>query len=270
MNTYLENALQLRFPPLAIYYAQELPEGVKLTSPMCSMLLIAQAAKGKTVALSKDSCRCHGAASGFGLDVMRTDDFPGGHECFLRFLSIGNEHCELGQTMIARLKEAGAPQILIEEYSEGEGFCKTTELVQDWVDQLPQARPDGPYIVMKPLRDVRKGEVPKVVAFLVNPDQLSALVVLANYARKGMDNVRIPFGAGCNCFGLYPFAEAEQGNPQAIIGLTDISARFYLNKILGSDILSFAVPLEMYEEMAGNAPESFLNRYAWKTMMKKK
>jgi hypothetical protein len=39
MKSYLEDALKLRFPPLAIYYAQELPEGAKLTSPMCSMLL---------------------------------------------------------------------------------------------------------------------------------------------------------------------------------------------------------------------------------------
>ncbi|MDR0355716.1 MAG: DUF169 domain-containing protein [Deltaproteobacteria bacterium] len=71
MSSYLENALQTRFPLLAIFYADELPKDVKRTSPICSMLLIAQAAKGKTVALSKDSCRCHGAASGFGLDVLR-------------------------------------------------------------------------------------------------------------------------------------------------------------------------------------------------------
>jgi uncharacterized protein (DUF169 family) len=268
MNIYLENALQLRFPPLGIYYAQELPEGVELTSPMCSMQLVARAAKGETAALSKDSCRCHGAAGGFGLDMTRPGNFPGGHECFLRFLSLGNEHCEQGQAVIGQLKEAGAPKILIEEFSEGEGFRKTPELVQDWLDGLPAAKPEGPYVIIKPLRDVQKGENPKAVAFLANPDQLSALVVLANYARKGSDNVRIPFGAGCNCLGLYPFAEAERENPRAVIGLTDISARFYLNKPLGRDILSFTVPYRMYQEMEGNAPESFLSRLAWKTIMK--
>jgi hypothetical protein len=231
------------------------------------MLLVAQAAKGKTIVLSKDSCRCHGAASGFGLDMMHMEDFPGGAECFLRFLSIGNEDWEQGQAVITHLKEAGAPKILVEEFSEGEGFCKTPELVQDWIDGLPEAKPEGQYVIMKPLQDIQKGEVPKVVSFLVNPDQLSALVVLANYARNGSDNVRIPFGAGCNCFGLYPFAEAEKENPQAIIGLTDISARFYLNKILGRDILSFTVPFRLYEEMEGNAPKSFLSRFAWKTIM---
>jgi uncharacterized protein (DUF169 family) len=265
----LEQALQLKYPPLAIHYSKELPPGEKLSSPICAMLLVAQAAKGETVALSKDSCRCSGAANGFGLDQMRLENFPGGPECFLRFLSIGNEGWEQGRAVLAQLKEAGAPKILIEEFSEGEGFCQSPDLVRDWIDGLPEPKPEGPYVVLEPLNDVQKNEAPQAVAFLVNPDQLSALVVLANYARKGADNVRIPFGAGCNCLGLYPFAEAEKENPCAVIGLTDISARFYLRKPLGRDIMSFTVPWKMYEEMESNVRESFLTRFAWKTLMDK-
>jgi uncharacterized protein (DUF169 family) len=267
--TQIEQALQLKYPPLAVFYARELPEGVATPSLMCSMLLVARAAKGEPVALSKDSCRCHGAASGFGLDRFRADNFPGGPEAFLRFLSIGNADWEQGRAVITQLQEAGVPKIFLEEFSEGEGFCKTPGLVQDWIDSLPEVRPEGPYVIMKPLKDVHKNESPKVVSFLVNPDQLSALVVLANYARKGSDNVRIPFGAGCTCIGLLPLAEAEKENPCAIIGLTDISARFYLRKPLGGDILSFTVPLRMYEEMESNVQESFLTRFAWKSMTAK-
>lgn len=268
MQPYLEKALDLQFPPLAIYYTDILPENVKLQPVMCSMFLVAQAVKGKTVALSKDSCRCHGAASGFGLSKMDPEEFPGGSKCFLRFLSIGNESWEQGKGVLEHLKAAGAPKILIEEFAEGEGFCKTPELVEDWVNGLPEAKPEGAYVILKPLSKLEENETPKVVSLLVNPDQLSALVVLANYARKGCDNVRIPFGAGCNCFGLYPFAEVEKEAPCAIVGLTDISARFYLNKALGRDILSFTVPYTMYEEMVNNASDSFLSRYAWRTIMK--
>jgi hypothetical protein len=57
--------------------------------------------------------------------------------------------------------------------------------------------------------------------------------------------------------------------PRAVIGLTDISARFYLRKILGKDILSFTVPRSLFEEMEGNVSESFLTRFAWKSMMGK-
>jgi len=265
--TRIEKALGLKYPPLAIFHSRELPAGLKLSSPLCAMVLVAQAAKGGTAALSKESCRCPGAANGFGLEPFRLDNFPGGPECFLRFLSIGNEDWEQGRAVRAKLEEGGAPKILITEFSEGEGFRKTPALVQAWIDSLPEVKPEGDYVIMKPLGDILENEKPKVVSFLVNPDQLSALVVLANFARKGSDNVRIPFGAGCSCFGLYAFAEAGKDEPRAIIGLTDISARFYLGKPLGRDILSFTVPMKMFEEMEANVEESFLTRFAWKTML---
>jgi uncharacterized protein (DUF169 family) len=267
MSTYLEKALNLRFPPLAIFYAKELPSDAKLPKLGCSMLLITLAANGETVALSHDSCACHGAASGFGLAPLTYDDFPGGAEAGLRFLSTGNKDWELGQACIKMLKEANAPKIFIEEYAEGEGFFKTPELASKWSSNFPMNEPEGPFVVIKPLKDIKPGETPKVVSFLADQDQLSALVVLANFARHGADNVRIPFGPGCGSFGRLPFDEAGKETPLAVIGLTDISARFYVRKILGKDILSFTVPFGMFEEMESNAPESFLTRHAWKSIM---
>jgi len=67
-------------------------------------------------------------------------------------------------------------------------------------------------------------------------------------------------------FALYPFYESKQTAPHAIVGLTDISARFYLRKALGNEFMSFTVPWSLFEEMESNVPESFLTRYAWKTM----
>ncbi len=267
MRTYIEQALSLKFPPLAICHSQTRPAEAKDMNPRCSMLLVARAAMGETTAMDEDTCRCEGAANGFGLADMDGKDFPGGRDCFLRFLSIGNKDWELGRAVYQQLKDGGAPKIMLEEFSEGEGFLKSPELVAAWADSLPQAKPTGPWAVIKPLNDLKAGETPRAVAFLVDPDQLSALVVLANFPGPGADRVRIPFGAGCNCFGLYVFDEAEQESPHAIIGLTDISARFYLRKILGKDILSFTVPWAMFQEMEANAPESFLTRFAWKTIM---
>jgi hypothetical protein len=122
-------------------------------------------------------------------------------------------------------------------------------------------------VVIKPLETLALREKPKVVTLLTDPDQLSALVVLANFARPGIDNVRIPFAAGCASLALYPFYEAQQASPRAVIGLTDISARFYLRKLLGKDILSFTIPWTLFEEMEGDVSESFLTRFAWKSMM---
>lgn len=269
MNSRIAQALSLRFPPLAIFYAQQAPAEAKESKPLCSMLLVAQAAKGRTVAMSQGSCGCPGAGEGFGLEPSNPENFPGGRECFLRFLSIGNKDWEHGQTMIQGLTAGGAPRIMLEEFAEGEGFKKTPELVAQYLDELPTPKPEGPYVVIRPLPALTPEEKPKVVTFLVDPDQLSALLVLANFARPGIDNVRVPFGAGCSSLALYPFYEAEQANPRAVIGLTDISARFYLRKILGKDILSFTMPWGLFEEMESNVSESFLTRFAWKSMVDK-
>ncbi len=267
MSSNIAQALSLRFPPLAIFFSQVPPADAIDLKPLCSMLLVAQAAKGKTVAISRGSCGCPGAGEGFGLEPSCPENFPGGRECLLRFLSIGNRDWEHGRAMIQKLAEGGAPRIMVEEFSEGEGFLKTPELAARWIEELPGIQPEGPYVVIKPLDALKSGEKPKVVTLLVDPDQLSALVVLANFSRPGTDNVRIPFSAGCASLGLYPFYEAEQANPRAVVGLTDISARFYLRKPLGNDILSFSVPWRLFEEMEGNVPESFLARFAWKSMM---
>jgi uncharacterized protein (DUF169 family) len=269
MRSNIAQALSLGYPPLAIFFAQEPPAEAKGLKPLCSMLLVAQAAKGKTVAITQGTCGCPGAGEGFGLEPSCPENFPGGSQCFLRFLSIGNKDWEHGRVIIQKLTEGGAPKIMVEEFTEGEGFLKTPELVAQFLEELPNLAPEGPYVVIKPLEALALGEKPKVVTLLIDPDQLSALVVLANFARPGIDNVRIPFAAGCASLALYPFYEAEQANPRAVIGLTDISARFYLRKTLGKHILSFTVPWSLFEEMEGNVPESFLTRFAWKSMMGK-
>ena len=103
--------------------------------------------------------------------------------------------------------------------------------------------------------------------FFVNPDQLSALTILANYGREGNENVIIPYAAGCQTIGIYPYREATSENPRAVVGLTDISARVYIRKQLGDNLMSFAAPLSLYEEMEQNVSGSFLERQSWKDLV---
>jgi len=58
MKSNIAQALSLRFPPLAIYYAQELPAEAKILKPLCPMLLVSQAANGNTVAITRGTCDC--------------------------------------------------------------------------------------------------------------------------------------------------------------------------------------------------------------------
>jgi len=213
MHSNIAQALSLRFPPLAIFYAQEPPSEAKEFKPLCSMLLVVRAARGKTVAISQGTCGCPGAGEGLGLVPACPENFPGGRDCFLRFLSIGNQGWDHGRVMIQKMTECGAPKIMIQEFAEGEGFKRTPELVAQWLDEVPAVKPEGHYVVIKPLNSIKSGEKPKVVALLVDPHQLSSLVVIANFARPGIDNVRVPFAAGCASLALYPSLRDRTGQP---------------------------------------------------------
>ncbi|MBW1995430.1 MAG: DUF169 domain-containing protein, partial [Deltaproteobacteria bacterium] len=59
-------------------------------------------------------------------------------------------------------------------------------------------------------------------------------------------------------------------NPRAVVGLTDISARKYISRQLDRDLLSFAVPWKMFQEMEENVAGSFLERRTWKALMAEK
>jgi len=82
------------------------------------------------------------------------------------------------------------------------------------------------FVVVKPLEQTDpEHEDVKSVTFFVDPDRLSALVILANYARPDAENVIVPWAAGCQVMGIHAYRELERECPRGLIGLTDISAR---------------------------------------------
>lgn len=267
MESILEKKLKLKFPALALCKASALDEGVKVPRVQCAMHVFAQSAKGATVAVSLDSCRCAGANSGFGLSAASTEEsFPGGPECMRRFLSSGNEDSEQGRAVAEGMKAHGAPAHFVETFLAGERYKKNPELAAEYFAGLPKLPVTGAHVVIKPLAALKEGETPTAVSLVVDADQLSALVVLANYARPGQDAVRIPFAAGCASVAQLPFFEATQPNPRAVVGLVDITARFYLGPILGREVFTFTAPWSLFREMEENVSSSFLHRPEWQTV----
>jgi len=264
MDSAIARAIRTQFEPVALLFSEELPAGAMQFAEAkwgCVMwLLMAAAAKGKPAAADRNTFGCLGGGVGLGFG-NRYETWPGGIECFYRFLSTGNgpQDDVPGAAGIRR----GASS----DFVHGERYVKTPEAVKRFVDALPMIDVPTRYVVLKPLSQVAEGETPEIVIFLVDPDRLSALVVLANYERGDNENVIMPWGAGCQTIGILAYREARTARPRAVVGLTDLSARKYIARQLGHNLMTFAVPFEMFREMEANVPGSFLERDTWRELM---
>jgi uncharacterized protein (DUF169 family) len=269
MESRIARAIHLKHHPVALMWTHEKPDQAMQFHQQkwgCVMWLIARAAKGKTSVCDINTFGCVGGGVGLGFGNQYRN-FPGGEEGFCHFLSSGNADREGGRVLAEQIKPFLRPDAY-DNFLHGERYLKTPEQVETFIRGLPIMEVPAAHVVFKPLQDTEiTREKPKSVIFFVDPDQLSALVVLANYGRGDNENVIIPYAAGCQTIGIYPYREAKLDRPRAVVGLTDISARVYIRKQLGQHLLSFTVPMSMFEEMEGNVEGSFLDRHSWKDLM---
>ncbi len=237
MESRIAQELKLRYQPVAVIFSDEKPEGAiqfKEGARGCVISMLTAAAKGKTAALDRRTVLCPGGRTGLGFGSGYAEN-PGWIEYFL---------------------STGKPGQF-----EGEGYKKTPELVSKMIERVPITDLPFKYVIYKPLNKVNMArETPELIVCYANPDQLSALVVLANYGRLTNENVSVIMGSGCSTVCLYPYAEGQKQTPKAVIGIMDISARPYIDP----DLLAFTVPYRMFIEMESDIPGSFLEKKDWK------
>jgi uncharacterized protein (DUF169 family) len=267
MESRIASILGLKSGPVALLWSDEKPEKAiefKEGRWGCVMFSFAGAAKGRTAVFSRETYGCWGGGVGLGFG-NRYVDFPGGEECFHYFLSCGNRNFEQGRAVGGQMNPAMGE--FAEDFMEGERYLKGPEEVKAFVENLPITEIPTKYVVLKPLAHVDgRKEKPVTITFLADPDQLSALVVLANHGRQTCDNVSIPFAAGCQAIGILAYVQGKNPDPKAVIGLVDLSARKNVRKMLGKNLFSFSMPLSLFEEMEGNVDTSFLFRTTWKAL----
>jgi len=212
-------------------------------------------------------CVGGGVGLGFGNQYV---NFPGGMEGFCRFLSSGNALRPGGPELAEKIKPFMTKESH-ENFLQGERYIKNPELAEKFVEALPMTDVPAAYVVFQPLSSVDPAtEKPQTILLFVNPDQLSALTVLANYARGDNENVIMPYAAGCQNIGIYPYREARSDRPRAVVGLTDLSARVNVRKQLrDGNFMTFAAPFALFEEMERNIPGSFLERHTWQALLPK-
>jgi uncharacterized protein (DUF169 family) len=101
-----------------------------------------------------------------------------------------------------------------DDFLHGERYIKDPESTRRFVQALPMQNILAAFVVVKPLEQTDpEHEDVKSVTFFVDPDRLSALVILANYAHPEAENVIVSWAAGCQVMGIYAYRELERDHP---------------------------------------------------------
>ena len=191
MDSKISRAIALKYPPVALLWSEQQPENAiqfKKQKWGCIMWLAAGAARGRTAVCDRQTFGCVGGGVGMGFG-NQYQNFPGGEDCFCHFLSAGNEKWEQGRQAAEQVK----PYLTKESYDnfvQGERYFKSPDAVNKFIECLPITDIPAEYVIFKPLPEIDpQEEKPRVIIFFADPDQLSALVVLANYGRGDNENL---------------------------------------------------------------------------------
>ncbi len=210
--------LDIKTPLIGFYDAPDAAVFEPLVSPkegQCIYAFYESWVEGKTLHLTADRCGCRGADHWMWGRKIRP------RKEFLKFLA------------------------------DDEGLKVSRTLMGRWIDATKPYKAQHHHLLLGPINE-HAWPFAKSITFILNPDQLSALAIGAQYHSAPVDPppVIAPFGSGCSQF--FPFKDLSIA--QASIGATDIAMRQHLPP----DVLTFTVTRPMFERLCGLDERSFL------------
>ena len=229
--TNLIEKIDLTTPIVGFYDSPDPSPFAPLVTPKagrhhCIFMFYNQWTKGETLHLTRENYGCGGAGRWLYGEETRT------REEFVKFL--------------------------VDE----EGLKATSNLMEQWLEHAYVYQQKHPNILIGPLRETEY-EYLKTITFYVNPDQLSVLLLGAQYYSALDDPILVsaPFGSGC--MQLTPMFD-DLHAPQAVVGATDIAMR----QFLPSDVLAFTVTKPLFEQLVALDERSFLYKPFWQRLRK--
>jgi hypothetical protein len=271
MKSKLVDAIGLHTHAVALTWADEAPEDAIRFEPgkwgCVVSVFTAVAVKGRVGAFDRDTYGCWGGGVGLGFGNCY-ETFPGGVNGFCHFLAQGNNSSEEGRKAGEEVAAWGDPPFT-DYFLNGQRYLKTADVSRSFLAAMPMQQIPARYVLLKPLLQVDpEREAVKNVTLFVDSDQLSALVVLANYTEADREKVAVRWGAACQVMGIFAYQELEREHPRALLGMTDISARVRTRESIGRDVLGFTIPWPLFLHMEENVEDSFLQRRAWRQLQR--
>jgi hypothetical protein len=219
-SSYLLEKLRIELPLIGFYDAPDADVFKPVVKPKAGDCVFAHYKswlKGETLRITRDEFGCGGAGNCFWQIQFRS------REGFLKFL--------------------------VEE----EGLKASADLMERSMVLRRRYQADHDTLFIGPLKPEAWLYL-KTLTFFVDPDQLSALMIGAQYHAGPDDPVPVlaPFGSGCR--ELIPFPDFDV--PQASIGATDLAMRQHIPP----DILAFTVTKPMFARLCSLDDRSFLGK----------
>ncbi|MBR6037569.1 MAG: DUF169 domain-containing protein [Candidatus Methanomethylophilaceae archaeon] len=238
----IADLLRMEHEPVAIYRTKSMPEGARVPSGHCSMppLFLMAFRKGETCAADREHVFCHGGVSGLGFGPIPSRQRTAWS-------------CSVVPEEVRKdMRHAGSGGQ--REYADSEAALAQMSEIRDFPDL-------GGAIVFEPLSVAEsKGDPIEVVALLSDSTRISALIVLAGYDKRTPGSaVKILHAHACQEIYVIPKGEGESDEPHAVLGMTDLYARRFVEPWE----MSFAAPYVMWRRMESNAGSSFLTMEKW-------
>lgn len=255
-DTLLRKALKLELEPVAISFSDDEPadavpfgaRGEEVSDQVqgqadCPATYLIAAGKGLSTYFDRDVYDgCDGGRLGLGF----AKEYKNPHllSCLL---STGDAALE--EWGIAYPESCGVGERL---YDSPETAFKSK---QDYCErELISQR----YVTFRPASLVPDGQEPDHVHMFVNPDQLSALVIMLGFHSGTRENINARFEAACHAVAL-SHQESLREHPRAVLGFFDLGPRFDLPK----NLLSLTMTYKQFKELEESIPGSCLISTDW-------